>query len=71
MIFCQFFYRTKAPQEPQEFPCKSATTSTKDLFQNEDQKKEFCTCGHGETSTKFAKEVAIVEPVQRLPDATN
>ena len=54
------------PWEPQEFACKPATTSTTDLFQKED-KKEFCTCGDGETSMEFAKKVAIVEPVQRLP----
>ena len=54
------------PQEPQDFVSKLATTSTDDLFQKED-KKEYCTCGDGETNTEFAKKVAIVKPVQRLP----
>ena len=54
------------PWEPQDFACKPATISTKDMFQKQD-KKEYCTCGVGEMSTEFAKKVAIVKPVQSLP----
>ena len=55
------------PQEPEEFPNKPASTSTTDLFQKEEEQKEICTCGDGETSTEFAKKVAIVEPVKKPP----
>ena len=55
------------PLEPQEFACKPTTTSAKDLVQKEDNKKEYCTCEEGETSTEYAKKVCIIEPVKRLP----
>ena len=47
--------------------CVPTTSSTQDLFQKEDKKKEYCTCEEGETSTEYVNKVCMVQPIQRLP----